>query len=252
MNWSGGNLSRQSRGRRVKEDVLRQKRHFASLRDGTNRHSVTRLSPIRYSHIPSPPAHPPPLQQPQLRQPSNPVTGKRQSQKNETQPWASRYFEETLASALDEEPRELSRDEDEALQESKRRLLAREDWAGLRMQMPINVRFASPVQGRRKSSRAATRQRNPRPSNRHLTGSRYVEMGRTAPGWPYTSLHTGSIKIRIGDEISSHLQHSSAVQRFPPTVAHRRHSLAPHGSRVVSPFLYMDTHFSQRLTILRC
>ncbi|KAI2467385.1 hypothetical protein F4781DRAFT_423351 [Annulohypoxylon bovei var. microspora] len=193
MNWTEGNLSRHSKGRRRNELLTRQKQHFAKVRNGLLNGGI-KQSPISISFLGIQNSR-----EPRRRDGSNGVAYK--------QPSSPLLVEKRrrAADSLDGLEHQLS------ICEKRRRLLDKEDWVGLNLQQPIDIAFPGklqPLTGSRWAKPGRSRLRAV-PKRHESPSSSQLEVSQKA--------HGRSFKIRIGS------------QEINPSVnaVSRRYSLAP-------------------------
>ncbi|KAI0012695.1 hypothetical protein F4779DRAFT_18289 [Xylariaceae sp. FL0662B] len=215
MNWTEGNLSRHSRGRKRNALLTRQKQHFAKARSkllgGSIKQSPRSLSffGINYSSSSS---------QVQGISTSAPYT--------------------VLASPLGVSKWEQKRPPDSkhgikseasAIHEKRRRLLEKSDWVGLDLQKPIEFNFSSQphAAGNSRWSKPCRPQAN---TTRNLREP--VDRPRSEKG---KNIHTHPMRIQIGSQV---IQPSVSTASLSGT---RRCSLAPSQARR----LYVPSRSSQ-------
>ncbi|KAI1088683.1 hypothetical protein F5B19DRAFT_470485 [Rostrohypoxylon terebratum] len=195
MNWTEGNLSRHSKNRQRNELLTRQKQHFAKIRNGLLNGGI-KQSPISISFLGSQNTrvsrHHDGSGGVAYRPSSSPLLAKKQKRKR-------------APDVSDDLDHQLT------IRDKRRKLLDKEDWAGLSLQQPIDITFPGQLQP--------------------LTGSRWAKPSRSRPseaqkrrepqGNPRLEVaqetHSRSLKIQIGS------------QEIKPSMstASRRYSLAP-------------------------
>lgn len=242
MNWTEGNLARHSRGRANNEVLRRQKQHFARARsrmlsgharhspvtisflDGTHKHHTrtaswqssphvqeedTSRSRERHSNESRSPWHP-----------RNAITGTRHTRD-------SRQEGNTLSNGhayhADNRKRPALAEifNQEQVNEKRRRLLDKPDWAGLEMQQPIDLVLpgqAHTSSGRRWSKILPDNPRHILSTERRgdLTRPRNENHSREHLG-TFQQRPAGPIRVRVG---SQSVTHTADSHEWPSSVGH--------------------------------
>lgn len=218
MNWTEGNLARHSRGRRGKEVILRQKEHFAKARSGLL--NGTKKSPPFISfltHVSSP------LHKHSSRSRHShvvtatlsPSSRKRPRQKDA--PTSSQFLQD-VDLTLPQPPRsQRLKEEDEGLQDKRRKLLSKGDWVGTTIQKPIQMEFSQP---RRSPSNpwgpSQTRRRYSQHRSRHFDRIKlHKDLLQEA-----LPVRRGDMRVRVGSQEKALFDSSNASVR---SRGHRRH-----------------------------
>ncbi|KAI0206154.1 hypothetical protein F4808DRAFT_193518 [Astrocystis sublimbata] len=144
MNWTEGSLARHSRGRQRNTLVARQKQHFAKARGNLLNPSI-KQGPVKISFLPSESSssellHQVNVPQTHRRVPFSPSTSLRQETRNESPADPLRHATHAA------QPTNLDR---------RKRLLAKSDWAGLKLQKPPEISFPGQIYATRRWTRAA-------------------------------------------------------------------------------------------------
>ncbi|KAI1113965.1 hypothetical protein F5Y14DRAFT_462094 [Nemania sp. NC0429] len=210
MNWTEGSLARHSRGRQRNALIARQKQHFAKVRSNLlngqskkapvpftisflapklDSESLCRVSPPRHNH------HKPPA--PLLS--INRETG--------------REYPTSL--------HDVDRDALPTNLDRRKRLLEKSDWAGLRLQKPLDISFPGQIYATKRWTRAVRPQERTRSGLGEDTATHGVERRNER-------LRRSSMRIQIG---SQEIRPSIATGSQPSI---RRHDLGPRKSALTS------------------
>ena len=263
MNWTEGSLARHSRGRSAKETLLRQKQHFAKVRSGLS-NSNAKISPSSISFLGR-------ISSPHSSQHSSvghgsgsgPATKRRKINPAPADPdvsilgLASRRFK---SSGLTQ----LARQEGQALDESRKRLLQKSDWVGIAIQKPLDLQFpVARITSGHPWSQHGSHGSTWRSSARHIMGSQYDQMKSDhREGRQHTNvspiqnfrIRVGSREIRLGTSsntsserrISSRTKKSSR-KRDPSK--RRRLQQSPSSCKSPTSFLSKDEKFLTAFSI---
>ncbi|KAI1098649.1 hypothetical protein F4804DRAFT_324104 [Jackrogersella minutella] len=196
MNWTEGNLSRHSRGRQRNELLIRQKQHFAKVRNGLHNGGV-KQSPISISFL-----------------------GTQRSKDLKRREYSNSMTCQSPSSPLLIKKRKRTPDSSDSLghqlsiREKRRRLLDKEDWVGLNLQQPIDIGFPGQHQA--------------------ITGSRWAGVSRPRVR-AAQKLHRRSDTTRLEASQKAHshplkVQIGSQVINSSVSTTSRRYSLAPQPS----------------------
>ncbi|KAI0386999.1 hypothetical protein F5Y04DRAFT_74867 [Hypomontagnella monticulosa] len=197
MNWTEGNLSRHSKGRQRNELLVKQKQHFAKVRNGLLRGAI-KQSPISISFLPT-----------QRRQD---VTRRDDPDslvyKRPSSPLLANKRKRAQGSVVD-------LGHESSIHEKRRKLLDKGDWVGLNLQQPINITFPAKVHAATGSkwSRVDPPRNRAAPKRREQVTISRLE---AAP-----NLYSPSLKIQIGGKEI----HPNASRASQSSI--RRYSLAP-------------------------
>ncbi|KAH8911022.1 hypothetical protein BR93DRAFT_975082, partial [Coniochaeta sp. PMI_546] len=256
MNWTEGKLARHSRarqGKQSKQTRLRQKEHFAKARAG--------LLPNASHHIP----------------PSQPLFSCGASHPDEVSPFRA-TLHHTVASG--DNPERLKRRrsspsthgfksvdqtssaynlnhgkdgsripdalslgqlDDTAIREKRQKLLREHDWAGIRMQKPIPVRFEQRISG---ASRWATRHRSKAGGTRHQISMGYDQTKGVNDSitHPHRGQHVyitvGSQEVRLGG--GSSVRKSDDYAPIDPETCHTYGAASMPGTSLTSSSTMTD------------
>ncbi|KAI0538603.1 hypothetical protein GGR58DRAFT_286040 [Xylaria digitata] len=181
MNWTEGSLARHSRGRQRNALIARQKQHFAKARSNLL-NGAHKRAPVSISFLPSKSALQSPHRDPSHRNydntsstPSSPLVGRDPPREYPTYRRDDDY--EVLPSNLDR----------------RRRLLEKPDWAGLRLQEPLDISFPGQIYATRRWTRAATRPGERAPSELRNYAAAHEEKR-------HRRLRRSSMRIQIGSQ----------------------------------------------------
>ncbi|KAI3333277.1 hypothetical protein F4824DRAFT_472889 [Ustulina deusta] len=178
MNWTEGSLARHSRGRQRNALIAQQKQHFAKVRSGLL-NERTKSGPVFISFLPSKLTSESPHQ---ITVPRN------YDDKLSTSPFPSRN-----QSPQREHPTYTRNDDHEdvlANLDRRQRLLEKSDWAGLKLQEPLDISFPGQVYATKRWARApCPQERAPGEPRKHATA--HIEER-------YKRLKRSSMRIRIG------------------------------------------------------
>ncbi|KAI1291157.1 hypothetical protein F5Y03DRAFT_46629 [Xylaria venustula] len=219
MNWTEGSLARHSRTRQQRNALIaRQKQHFAKARNGL---LSTRPKPgsvsISFLHSQSSSASP-------HRNPASSSFGGRLStphSNREPPPKRPKYehndTHEDLVAAFDR----------------RKRLLQKPDWAGLRLQQPLDISFPGQIYATKRWARAAChRERAPSESREYVAAhERRYEHRKKSP-----------MRIRIG---SQDIQPSIETHSQPSTKRRSQHSQRSIHKVQIKPRSRRKTHYSK-------
>lgn len=195
MNWTEGNLNRHSRARKGKETLLRQKEHFAKVRNGLLNASVKISPPSVSFHTLS--AR---LSAPDRRDAlKSPPSRKHQS---DDRLMSGPYFSESHPKLPAPNHPPEKETQEEAVRQKRRKLLLKGDWVGTNVQKPIEMEFAKPrgspsnPWGVTKSRRQTSKQKL-----RRLLGVRHDEghsKARLSAVKSFSPTSLQRIKVRVG------------------------------------------------------
>ncbi|KAI0429757.1 hypothetical protein F5Y09DRAFT_251031 [Xylaria sp. FL1042] len=182
MNWTEGSLARHSRGRQRNALIARQKQHFAKARSGLL-NARPKQGPVSISFLPSTSTSELPCRTPVSRNhddrlsTSSSLSSNREPQR-EAPPYVRRNDDHgDLVTNFNR----------------RRRLLERPDWAGLKLQEPLDISFPGQIYATKRWARAASPQETaPREPRRHATphGEGLYERRKRS-----------SIRIQIGSQV---------------------------------------------------
>lgn len=223
MNWTEGKLARHSRARQSKQSkqiLLRQKEHFAKARAGLLP-STSKQTPPAMSLSPSAgscqaedllfaatPHHSPAPGDVVAHRKRQRLTMSSSPRNAEpiTRSVSGHQRAQRIKKTHGPSPLSAKRVDDSAVLEKRRRLLRENDWAGIRMQKPIPVRFEqSPPGGNRWARRGSAASRA-----RHLGSGRDDHLRKVDRngGHPYKKqdvrITVGSQEVRLGEGSSVH------------------------------------------------
>lgn len=223
MNWTEGKLARHSRARQSKQTkqiLLRQKEHFAKARAGLLPNTSKETPPAMTLLPPAIPCQAEDLFfTATLHHSSAPgdVGGHRKRQRSSmsSSPRNPGHISQPVSEYQRRQKAKRTRGpsmsspsgvDDSVILEKRRKLLRENDWAGVRMQKPIPVRFDdSPPGDSRWARREFTASRA-----RHLAGDWHDHLGKVDrnSGRPYKKqdvrITVGSQEVRLGEGSSAH------------------------------------------------
>jgi len=219
MNWTEGKLARHSRarqGKQSKQILLRQKDHFAKARAGLLQ-NTSKQTPPPVPLFPSAATrhageflfatslHD--------RTGRGDIVDRSKKRRLSCSPRDHGLFSHSVPAPRFEErpkgpesfkPLAAIRLDDYAILDKRRKLLRETDWAGVRMQKPIPVRFEPSPSGNNKWTRR--RRRSPNSTSRqHLVSDRRQQLSNVTEGTenPYKNQHVritvGSQEVRLGE-----------------------------------------------------
>ncbi|KAI0521910.1 hypothetical protein F5B22DRAFT_510037 [Xylaria bambusicola] len=189
MNWTEGSLARHSRGKQRNALIARQKQHFARARSGLLNTRPQR-GPPSISFLPSKP-------NPDLTSESTHRTPK---------PWS---YDERLSTpplppsiraSRQEHPTDILDVHPEEVLTSfnrRKRLLEKSDWAGLKLQEPLNISFPGQIYATRRWSKIASPRDNALNESQKLTLSYEHERYNQEQS---RHLKRSSMRIQIGSQ----------------------------------------------------
>ncbi|KAI0811583.1 hypothetical protein GGR55DRAFT_107993 [Xylaria sp. FL0064] len=216
MNWTEGSLARHSRGRQRNALITRQKQHFAKARSGLL-NARPKPGPVSISFLSS---------ESTSESPWMVSVSRNHDDRLSTSPSLSNNREpqrESLSYTRRNDDREdLMTDFDR-----RRRLLEKPDWAGLRLQEPLDISFPGQIYATKRWTRAASpRETVLREPRRHATpneeelykrrerqsmriqiGSQVIQPSIETGSQPSTSRHT------LNTEPSAHVSHHKLKSR---------------------------------------
>ncbi|OIW28509.1 hypothetical protein CONLIGDRAFT_644689 [Coniochaeta ligniaria NRRL 30616] len=231
MNWTEGKLARHSRarqGKQSKQTLLRQKEHFAKARAGllpnaskqtppsvplfpsaVSRHTEDSTFAAMLHHTTAPVDIPERLKRPRLSSSprGHPSTGR---------PVSSHHFGQRKIGPRDPDPSSAGGLDDTAIREKRRKLLREHDWAGIRMQKPIPVRFEQNPSGESKWNR---RRRSTASRARHLIGDRYGQLRNVNDSIEHPQ-RTQDVRVTVGSQEVRLGEGSSILQPDHLPMAH--------------------------------
>ena len=216
MNWTEGKLARHSRarqGKHSKQILLRQKEHFAKARAGLLPNTAKQTFPPVPLFPSAATGH---AKESLFASPLHDTTARgdiverTKKRRLSSSPRDSRLvnhcipaprFEQRLKGPENLKPVTTGGLDDYAILGKRHKLLRDTDWAGVRMQKPIPVRFERSPSGSNKWSR---RRRSPNSRARHLVSDRRLQLRDVteSPGHRYKDQHVritvGSQEVRLG------------------------------------------------------
>ncbi|KAI1349044.1 hypothetical protein F5Y01DRAFT_290229 [Xylaria sp. FL0043] len=226
MNWTEGSLARHSRGRQRNALITRQKQHFAKARSGLL-NARPQPGPVSISFLSSKSTPESPWRVSVSRNhddrlsPSPSLSNNREPQR-----------ESSPCVRQNDDREDLVRDFDR-----RRRLLEKPDWAGLKLQEPLDISFPGQIYATKRWTRAASpRETAPREPRKHATPNE-EEL--------YKRRKRSSMRIQIGSQV---IQPSIETGSQPST---GRHTLSTEPSAHVSHHksrLRTKTQYSDRGT----
>ncbi|KAI0417234.1 hypothetical protein F5X98DRAFT_164044 [Xylaria grammica] len=180
MNWTEGSLARHSRGRRRNALIARQKQHFAKARSSLL-NGRPKKAPVSISFLPSESISASSRHGPSHRDhDSKPSTS------------SSPFIDREPQRERPTDRRDNGREASPKNLDRRRRLLERSDWAGLRLQEPLDISFPGQIYATKIWAGAARHtDRAPSGTGEHATSH---EEGR------YGRLKRSSMRIRIGSQ----------------------------------------------------
>jgi hypothetical protein len=227
MNWTEGKLARHSRARQSKQTILRQKEHFAKARAGLlpNASNIPPSFPLFPATISLQPdiSDGPPIHQTLTlgNITGRSLAGKRRRstpsptrQASGSCPVSSHQFDPKTNEPLEAQAVTAGALEGNAIQEKRRKLLGENDWAGIRMQKPIPVRFDQSASGEKKWS---SRQRCAADRSRHLIRGRHDQQRKVSANIgprhrkQDVRITVGSQEVRLGQGSSVRQSGHSSV-----------------------------------------
>ncbi|KAI1192713.1 hypothetical protein F5X97DRAFT_68892 [Nemania serpens] len=219
MNWTEGSLARHSRSRQRNALIARQRQHFAKVRSNLLNGQVRKApAPLTISFLASKLTAESPCRVSPPRGHHDKPTALLPSIKRETGREHPTYLNNV---DRDASPTSLDR---------RRRLLEKSDWAGLRLQEPLNISFPGQIYATKRWTRVARTQEITRSGLRKDTATQRAERDER--------LRRSSVRIRIGSqEIRPSIATGSqpSIKRYdlePGKSAHTsQYNLASEGSR---------------------
>ncbi|KAI1274080.1 hypothetical protein F5Y07DRAFT_224576 [Xylaria sp. FL0933] len=224
MNWTEGSLARHSRGRQRNALITRQKQHFAKARSGLlnprPKPGPVSISFLSSKSTPESPWRVSVSRNHDGRLSASPSLSNNREPQREYSPYTRRNDDrEDLATDFDR----------------RRRLLEKPDWAGLRLQEPLDISFPGQIYATKRWTRAASpRETPPREPKRHATpdeeelykrrkrssmriqiGSQVIQPSIETRSQPSTSRHT------LDTEPSAHVSHHKSRLRTKPQCSDR-------------------------------
>lgn len=199
MNWTEGNLARHSRGRKHKDEFLRQKEHFAKVRAGLLNPKITISSPSVSLFDQAPYSISGASPRSRQRGPSNPF---RQRSREATSPHISRYFGHVNTRLPDPSPLQKEQAEAETLGLKRQKLLMKRDWVGTDLQKPIQLEFSKPRTALDNPWGSRPSRHSSKQKFRHMLGLNannvQIEAVRSGLKNPMSPSRV-QLKIRVGD-----------------------------------------------------
>ncbi|KAI1186069.1 hypothetical protein F5B17DRAFT_377000 [Nemania serpens] len=181
MNWTEGNLARHSRSRQRNALIARQKQHFAKVRRNLlNGQAKKAPAPVTISFLTSKLTSESPCRVSPPRSHHDKPSAPFPSIKHETAPEHATYLPHVDQNPL---PTTLDR---------RKRLLEKSDWAGLRLQEPLDISFPGQIYATKRWTRVARPQERTRSSPRMDTSTRRVQRD--------DRLRRSSMRIQIGSQ----------------------------------------------------
>ncbi|KAI1167798.1 hypothetical protein F5B18DRAFT_403132 [Nemania serpens] len=200
MNWTEGSLARHSRGRQRNALIARQKQHFAKVRSSLlNGQAKKTPVPVTISFLTSKLTSEPPCRVSPPRDHHDKPSASLPSIKREIEREHPTYIRDVDRDAL---PTNLDR---------RKRLLEKSDWAGLRLQEPLDISFPGQVYATKRWTGVARPQEGTRSGLRKDTATHRVERNER--------LRRSSMRIQIGSqEIRPSIATGSqpSIKRYKP------------------------------------
>ena len=201
MNWTEGSLARHSRGRQRNALIARQKQHFARARSGLLDKRLKR-GPISISFLP-----------PDLNQEiaSNSLRRISETPSYNDLP-STPPLPPSIREARQEHPMHISSNRDEDITANfnrRKRLLEKSDWAGLKLQEPLDISFPGQIYAtKRWAETIYVRDSPPNEVRKHVTAhkERHKHLKR-----PSTRIQIGSQEIQPSIETSP----QASARRYP-------------------------------------